>query len=433
MDSDEVQSIFDRANDLLEEDRPEEMLRCLEALDDDLIEVDDRIEYGALKAWALSELGQGNEALDVLEPLIDEFPDSARLHGTLGVVLSNDGDLDEACDALEEAVALDAGDEVALANLGLIYEKLRQYEHALKLYNKAIEMGAEIDWLLQRTAAVQAELGDLSEARSTLKRYLSLVPEDTDQWITLAILHSDDLEFDQAFRCYRAAEQIAPDSAALRLNWGVTAVRAHRTDVARQQLKYLTRLESESSRPLLLEAFIREEQGDLEGARQGYIDALAHVRRDEYNELAYALEMAMDFFARQEMLGPCEQLLEQAYIANACTVELCEAYREATGDAVEKANWYSLILEADYRRGLEEISDSGGAVNKNHKRFLRNYQIIARDHDEAMAMVMQFAEHMGESNVLVREFVNEESIAETHVGVYEVERESLVFVDNGSR
>ena len=432
MDADDVQSILDRANELLEAGQPEESLRCLAVLDDRLFEADDRVECGSLKAWALSELGRGNDALDVLEPLLEEFPQSARLHSALGVVLSNDGDLDEACDALEQAVALDGNDEVALANLGLVYEKLRQHEQALKLYDQAIEMGAEIDWLLQRTAAVQAELGDLAAARSTLKRYLSLAPDDMDQWITLAILHSDDLEFDEAFCCYRAAEQIAPDSPALRLNWGVTAVRAHQADAAQRQLKYLERLEPDSSRRLLLEAFIHEEQGRLEQAQQGYVDALAHVRRDDYGELTYALEMAVDFFARHKRREPCEQLMEQAYMLNACTVELCEAYREVTGKPVGQAHWYSLILEADYRAGLEEVTDPGDAINRPYTRFLRNYQVVARDPDEATALLVRFAERMGEAGVQVREFINEEAVAEVYLGVYEVEPECLVFVSDGS-
>lgn len=431
MDPDDIQSALDRANQLLGAGKPDESLRCLAALEDRLIEADDRIEYGSLKAWTLSELGRGNDALDVLDPLIDEFPDSARLLGALGVVLSNDGDLDQACAALERAVELDARDEVALANLGLVYEKLREYEHALRLYDQAIKLGAEIDWLLQRRAAVQAELGELTAARSTLKRYLSLAPDDQEQWISLAILHSDDGEYEQAFQCYRAAEQIAPDSPALRLNWGVTAVRAHRLDVASQQLKYLARVEPESCRPLLLEAFIKEEQGEVELATGMYVDALARVRRNDYGELTYALEMAMDFFARRGMTEPCEQLIEQAYIANACTVELCEAYREACEATVlGQATWYSLIVEADYRSGLAEVADREEAHGLPLTRFLRNYQVIARDRDEAVALVIQFAERMGESNVQVREFVNEDAIADARLGMYEVERECLVFSDH---
>lgn len=427
MDCDHVQTILDRANELLEAGQPAESLAHLARLEDGLVTAEDRIEYASLKAWALSELGHTDDALDVLEALIDEYPASAQLHGTRGVVLSNDGDLDEACDALEQAITLDATDEAALANLGLIYERLRQYERALQLYDRAAEAGAEIDWILQRTAAVQVELGDVAAARVSLKRYLSLAPDDVEHWITLAILHSDEGEFEQAFHCYRAAEHIVPDSATLRLNWGVTAVRAHALEVARQQLKYLARLEPGASRPLLLEAFISEEQGELNVARRKYVDALRRLRRDDYAELIYGLEMTMDFFARHGRRGPCERLLEQAYRANACTVELCEAYRAVTGAAVEQASWHSLIVEGDYRPGLEEVPDPGDVVNRPPTRFLRNFQVIARDHDEAVALAMEFASRMGESNVLVRAFVTEEPIEGARVGVYEVERESVTF------
>jgi tetratricopeptide (TPR) repeat protein len=242
MDPNRIEAVLDQANDLLRAGRPADVLSCLRQIENDLAEGDERIECASLQAWALSELSRTDDALDMLESLIDEYPHSARLYSTLGVVLSNSDDLDGACEALEQAVALDEDDEVALANLGLVYEKLRHYEDALDFYDQAIERGAEIDWLLQRKAAVQAELGDLTAARATLKRYLSLAPDDAEQWVTLALLHSDEGQFKQAFQCYRAAEQIAPDSSSLRLNWGVTAVRAHQVDVARQQLQYLSRL-----------------------------------------------------------------------------------------------------------------------------------------------------------------------------------------------
>ena len=428
MDSDDVQFVLDKANELLEAGKPSESLDCLTELEDRLIETADRIEWASLKAWALSELNDTIGALNVLGPMLEEHPDSARLHSTLGVVLSNEGDLDGACDALQQAVELDEEDEVSLANLGLVYEKLRQYEEALETYERAIEMGAEIDWLLRRKAAVQVELGQNADARGTLKRYLSLVPDDVDHWISLAILCSDDLDFDEAFRCYRIAEQIRPDLPALRLNWGVTGVRAHRQDVARQQLKYLSRLEPQSARPLLLEAFIQEEDGRLQDAIRSYGDALERVRRDDLDELAYALEMAMDFFSRHGLLGPCEQLFDQAYMANVCSVELCEAYREIAGDPVPKANWYSLIVESDYRPGLVEIVDAHDK-HPARERFLRNFQVIARDHDEAMAIVMDLGRRMKESNMIVREFAGTEEVEDTHTGVYEVERESLVIAN----
>src|SRR5690606_28954003 len=117
MSSNDVQRILSEASLLLEAGKPAETLNCsrrIARLSDDEF----RIECGALRAWALSELGHVDQALSTLRPLMQAYPMSARLHGTLGVVLSNDGNLEQACDALEQAVALDDDDPTALANLG---------------------------------------------------------------------------------------------------------------------------------------------------------------------------------------------------------------------------------------------------------------------------------------------------------------------------
>src|SRR5262249_11688354 len=153
----------------------------------------------------------------------------------------------------------------------------------------------DVDWLLQRKAAVLSEIGDVKAAKSSLRRYLSLVDDDANEWVSLAILHSDDDEFDLANQCYREAERIAPDSVSLRLNWGVTAVRGGDLATARQQLKYLERLDPDSSRPLLLQAFILEETKNVDAALEAYDQAIAAVRAQDHEELLYALEMAMDF------------------------------------------------------------------------------------------------------------------------------------------
>lgn len=437
MDSDYVDSILERASELLEAGQPDAALRRLDRLEGELLEGEDRTEYGALRACVLAELGRFDDALDLLEPLLDEFPDAAGLHAARGIVLSSAEVLDEARAALEQAVALDEEDETAIANLALVCEKMREYEQAIRLYDRAMELGADIDWLLQRKAATQAELGDYAGAKPTLKRYLSLVPDDAAQWVTLAILHSDDEEFEQAAACYRMAEQLEPESAALRLNWGVTAVRGRDLAEARRQCEHLQQIIPDSARTLLLQAFILEEDDDLSAAQTAYDEALARIRPDDYDELTYALEMAMDFFARHEMTRRCEQLFAQAYAANACTVELCEAYREATAQYRDESCWFSLAVEADYRPGLSEVrAGPPGRIappateslkNGPPTRFLRIYQIVAPDRDAATAGILDFMRLMGETGACIREFTNEDHIEDVRDGIYEVDRDSVVF------
>lgn len=430
MEPESIDDLLDRANRLLEEGKPDESLRCLDEINVDDLDTDDRIEWASLRAWALTEMGQDEQALDTLDPLLEEFPRSARLLSTLGVVLSNTNDLEDAREALEDAVELAPEDEVALANLALVYEKLREFSRAINLYDRALNLGADIDWVLQRKAAALSEVGRFPEAKATLKRYLSLVPEDASQWIALAILYSDDEEYDEAFECYSLAEQMAPDGPALRLNWGVTAVRAGQLQIARQQLKLLQRLEPRSTRPWLLRAFILEEESNITAARVIYERILTHADFHDRGEQTYALEMAMDFFSRHKMRPRCERLMRHAYTVNACTVELCEAYREASGQRVQQAFWYSLMIEADYRPGLTEIRDASPDAPRRFTRFARAFQVIARNHDEAIGTVMDFARAMGERNSIVREFVGEESIDDTFTGIYEVEAECFVFTDD---
>lgn len=425
MDPEQIASILERANELLEAGKAADTLACLDQIKDQLLDAEDRIEWTTLQAWALSELGRDEEALKLLEAIIAEVPPSSRLYGTLGVVFSNADDLGAARAALEQAVALNENDEVALANLALVYEKMREYEAAIRLYDRSIELGADLDWALQRKAAAQIEISDYDGAKASLRRYLSLAPDDIAQWIELAILHSEDEEYAEAFACYQSAERIDPNSPSLRLNWGVTAVRAGHAQAAHQQLRLLQQAAPDSSRWWLLRAFILEdERGNDPAVRECYEQALQRVPPDSHEELTYALEMKMDFLSRHKQNGACEKLLREAYAANACSVALCEAYREAVAEPTPHLSWFSLMAEADYRAGLSEVHERG--ANGDHARFLRNYQVVASDRDDAVGQVLAFLRRMGETRVRIREFVGEETLDNACPGIYEIEKDSLV-------
>ncbi len=431
MEPEEIDAVLEEASRLLAAGQAEECLKCLSELEAEELQADDRIEWVSLRAWALTELGADEEALQTLQPVLEEFPDSARLLGTLGVVLSNCDQLEQAQQALERALELVPDDEVLLANLALTCEKLRDYERAIELYDRALELGADIDWVLEHKANALIEAGRLDQAKVVLKRYLSLVPDDAAQWITLGILHSDDEEYEEAFACYRQAERLEPDASELRLNWGVTAVQANQLRVARVQLRHLQRIEPRSARPWVLRALTLEGEGQIRGARAIYERLLARRRFADPGESTYTMEMAMDFFARHKLRPRCECLLARAYAANACTVELCDAYRRVAGEPVDKAYWYCLLVEADYRPGLSEIrkpADDSLAPGR-FTRFVRAYQVVARNHDEAVEMVLDLARRMGEGHPTVREFIGEEPIENTYTGLYEVEADSVVLTD----
>lgn len=428
MNPDEIEAALGEAGALLEKGQAAEALQRLDEVESQLVDTEDILEAAALRAWALSELERTEEALDLLEPLIDQHPEAGRLYGALGIVLSNSDNLEEARKALETALEIDPHDEAAIANLGLVYEKMHDGQRAIQLYDRAIDMGVDIDWALQRKAAAQIELGDYNGAKGTLKRYLSLAPDDVAQWISLAILHSDDREYDQAVGCYEQAERLDAASPTLRLNWGVTAVREGRVEAARGQLDALRRLEPDSIRCRLLEAMILEESGKTREATRCYEAALSQP--DPHGDRVFALELAMDYFVRHNARTRCEELIRTAYEENACTVEICESYRELVGRRVKRAAWFSLVLEGDWRPGLSQVYERGAPRDGPFTRFIRNFQVIACDRDEAVGIALDFARRMGESRVRVREFVGDESMQDAVIGIYEVERDALVLTDD---
>lgn len=427
MDADQFHESLVEIQQLLEKGQAAAALESLDALDVSEAEPEDRHEAAALRSWALTELGRAPEALALLDELLGEAPEAGRLHSARGAVLCSLGDMGEARLSLERALELDEDDELALSNLATVCHRLNDFDRALSILDRLGAMGADLDWVLPRRAAVLSDRGDAVAARSTLRRYLCLNPEDSNEWISLAILHSDEGEFEQAFDCYRRAEEITPDSAPLRLNWGVTAVRAGDVALARRQLAYLRRLDPRGARPCLLRAFILEQEGKLRAARSAFDRALRIASPADREELAYTLEMCMDFFVRQKSATDCRRLLAEAYAHNLCTVEICELCREITGQPLQNGVWYSLVVEADYRPGLEEVLGQGQNPEGPFRRYRRNVQLVASDRDEALAWTMEFLRRMGERQATVREILREEQIEDTFSGLYEIEPEALVF------
>ncbi|MBL8878842.1 MAG: tetratricopeptide repeat protein [Phycisphaerales bacterium] len=420
MEPDFIESVLAKASDLLETGKPAESLQCLEQLEGMVSEPEDRIECGTLRAWALSEMDRVDDAIQTLEPLIDEFPNSARLHGTFGVVLSNADELEAARASLEKAVSLDNRDDVAASNLALVCEKMGDLGTAIKLYDRALDLGAELDWTLQRTAAVLYDLGDVELARKTLKRYLSLAPDDAEQWITLGIWLSDSNLFEEAAQAFARSEEINAESPTLRLHWGESEARAGHVKSARRQLKLLQKLSPGSPLPSLLRAWILEQEQNFAAADKCYREAIERVRPEDYSELTFTLEASMDFYVDLRDIAMCERIFEDAYFHNACTIELCEAYRESSGEKIKDAVWFSTLVEADFRDDLTPWIRRGREGDSHPARYYRNIQIVAKDRDEAIASAVALLERMGERNVRFVEFLGSEPLEEAFTGVYEV-------------
>ena len=83
-------------------------------------------QWRMLNSQVLAGQGKRQEAIDLLQALILEFPELPEPYNNLGVLLAAQGQLDEAVTALKAAIQARPNYKVALQNLGDLYTALAQ-------------------------------------------------------------------------------------------------------------------------------------------------------------------------------------------------------------------------------------------------------------------------------------------------------------------
>lgn len=91
-------------------------------------------QWRILNSQVLAGQGQRQEAIDVLQALIQEFPELPEPYNNLGVLLAAQGQLEEAVTAFQMAVQARPNYKVALQNLGDLYTALAQQAYAQAKY-----------------------------------------------------------------------------------------------------------------------------------------------------------------------------------------------------------------------------------------------------------------------------------------------------------
>ena len=94
-------------------------------------------QWRLVASQVLAGQGKGQEAIDQLQALTQEFPELPEPHNNLGVLLAARGQFDEAIKALQMAIQARPNYNIALQNLGDLYTALAQ-----RAYRQAQSAGA---------------------------------------------------------------------------------------------------------------------------------------------------------------------------------------------------------------------------------------------------------------------------------------------------
>lgn len=230
--------------------------------------------------------GRLAEALGVLQRAADIAPDSVEVLNTRGIILYQQGALQDARAAFERAVAQIGGANITdrerstiQVNLGKVYRDLGQFDLAQQSFRRAVVLDPANATAHNNLGNIQYRLGNCSEAEYELSQAASLAPTSLSSVSQLAIV---------MFECGNVAGSIPQFERALSLEGAVFApplytylARAYlaqgRYDEAirRAQQGALLPPESADAYYYLGEAYVaRGNQGDVEAARRAFERAL---------------------------------------------------------------------------------------------------------------------------------------------------------------
>lgn len=198
-----------------------------------------KAEYREQLGAVLADRGNYAAALEQYEIAASICQADPTYRHHIGVMQSRLGNSDAAIAALSEAIELcstEAGHDEQLSlstvvvaadahsELGLLYEKLEDWQHALRHYRAAAELMpfAKVYWL--RQGLVHRRLGQLDKALKLLRRAASLDPEDSEIHAELGLTHEAAGDISSALEEYCQAFELSPDRAA----YAVSLAKAHR-------------------------------------------------------------------------------------------------------------------------------------------------------------------------------------------------------------
>lgn len=207
-----------------------------------------------------------------------------------GVRLLQAGELDEAQVKLELAVEINSRGKEAQLALGAVYQGKREFDRAIELYRKALEIDPEYKLAYLRlgqthqlradaaASAGNAELAESAaqEAIAIYEAYLQRDPDDPDAQVQLAGLYAALGQVEKAQPVIvkiMSADSVEP---ATLTDFGFRMANAQQYDLADQLLaRAVAMTDSMDVEPMSYLVFVRIQKGDLPGAKAVLLKQLA--------------------------------------------------------------------------------------------------------------------------------------------------------------
>ncbi len=175
-------------------------------------------EAEAVRQAAASRIrGDLPRAIEILRNAATRFPFAHEVHTSLGQMLGENDDLEDAVGAWRYALTLRPDHARSLANLGILLTKTGRAEEGADVLRQAVALQPDNPRYYRALAAALWGLRDIDGTRDAYSRALAIMPEDQDTLLALGDLETLLGRFEDAAAHYREILRRNPSSVAARL------------------------------------------------------------------------------------------------------------------------------------------------------------------------------------------------------------------------
>jgi len=126
-------------------------------------------------ARSLGEQKKYEQALEIFDRLVKQFPEDVTIRADRALTLFNMGRTEEAIQGYEDALRIDPQDSQVLNDLGLVYQGIREYSKAIEMFLKAIEIDRNLD-AEENHAVLLYKFDETAKALNRFERILWVDP-----------------------------------------------------------------------------------------------------------------------------------------------------------------------------------------------------------------------------------------------------------------
>jgi tetratricopeptide (TPR) repeat protein len=197
-------------------------------------------------AMAYQRSRQYEQAEEVLKRLIQYYPeDAASYYSTIVRMYDEAGMNDRAIDAARKVIELNPGNEVAVYNLGIMFQKLKRYDEAIVAFQQAIGIKPDYDYAWYNIGLCFSQLKKYRESIGAFQKYVEIIPDSAEGWLNIGVNYMMLKDFAGAVEPLKKCISLRPDYGVALYNLGVTYLNLKADSSAREVYQTLVNVDAD--------------------------------------------------------------------------------------------------------------------------------------------------------------------------------------------